>query len=196
VQSAVAALLLTGGASSRLGRDKATLVVGGERLCDRAARLLVEVADPVLEVGPGHSGLPTVDEGPERRGPLAAVAAGASALPAGTAALVLAVDMPLVTAALLAALADHPSPLSVVPLDATGRLQPLCARYSPTALAAAAALVEAGSRAMGALLDVDAYITLAADVWAPLAGPAPFADVDTPADLAQLADMSGLRGPE
>jgi molybdopterin-guanine dinucleotide biosynthesis protein A len=192
VQSAVAALLLTGGASRRLGQDKATLVVGGERLCDRAARLLAEVADPVLEVGPGHTWLPTVDEGTERRGPLAAVAAGAAALPAGTAALVLAVDMPFVTAALLAALAHHPSPLTVVPVDAGGRLQPLCARYSPAALAAAPDLVAAGARAMAALLDADGRAEVDVEVWAPLAGPAPFADVDTPADLAGLAGLCGL----
>jgi molybdopterin-guanine dinucleotide biosynthesis protein A len=186
VRTDVAALLLTGGASSRLGQDKATLIVGGERLCDRAARLLTEVAAPALEVGPGYTSLPAVDEGPERRGPLAAVAAGGAALPAGMAALVLAVDMPYVTEPLLAALAHHPSPLTVVPVDASGRLQPLCARYSPAALITAARLVAAGRRAMAALLDAEPHVTLDAEIWAPLAGPAPFADVDTPADLAGL----------
>src|SRR5437868_6031867 len=148
----VAALLLTGGASSRMGTDKATLVIGGERLCGRAARLLRAVADPVFEVGPGHTDLPRADEGPERRGPLAAVAAGAAALPAGVPAIVLAVDMPAVNDALLRALAEHPSAGTVVPVDAEGRLQPLCARYSPAALATAAGLVAAGKRAMAALL--------------------------------------------
>src|SRR5207302_2202491 len=117
VPSPVAALLLTGGASSRMGTDKAVLVVDGERLCDRAARLLRAVADPVSEVGPGHTDLARVDEGPERRGPLAALAAGAAALPAGMPAIVLAVDMPAVNHALLHALADHPSAATVVPVD-------------------------------------------------------------------------------
>ena len=188
VSRPVTALLLTGGASSRMGTDKATLVVGGERLCDRAARLLRAIADPVLEVGPGHTDLTRVDEGNERRGPLAAVAAGAAALPAGTPAIVLAVDMPAVNHDLLRALADHASPASVVPVDGEGRLQTLCARYSPAALATAGELVAAGKRAMAALLDVVDYVTVDASVWEPLAGPAPFADLDTPADLANRGE--------
>ncbi|HZI37181.1 MAG TPA: NTP transferase domain-containing protein, partial [Acidimicrobiia bacterium] len=55
--NAVAGLLLTGGASRRMGRDKALLEVGGRRLVDRAASVLAAVADPVLEVGPGWSEL-------------------------------------------------------------------------------------------------------------------------------------------
>lgn len=169
-----------------MGADKATLVVRGERLCDRAARLLLEVASPVIEVGPGRTSLPSVDDGPERNGPLAAVAAGARALPVGLPAIVLAVDMPAVTAPLLRALADHPSSASVVPLDASAHLQPLCARYSAAALAAAPRLVAEGRRAMKALLDADRYTTVEAAIWRPLAGPAPFADIDTPEDLARV----------
>ena len=62
-----AALLLTGGASRRLGRDKATLMVGGVPLARRTAALLVEVANPVIEVGPGYTGLPHVVEKPSAR---------------------------------------------------------------------------------------------------------------------------------
>ena len=47
---------MTGGASRRLGRDKATLMYQGETLAVRAARVLSEVCDPVIEVGPGVSG--------------------------------------------------------------------------------------------------------------------------------------------
>src|SRR5205809_839007 len=42
-----------------MGRDKAELVVAGERLADRAARVLQTVCDPVLEIGTGHSVLET-----------------------------------------------------------------------------------------------------------------------------------------
>ena len=53
----VAGLLLTGGSSRRMGRDKAELVVAGERLADHAARELTGACEPVLEIGPGRSEL-------------------------------------------------------------------------------------------------------------------------------------------
>ena len=55
-----AGILLTGGASRRMGTDKATIVVGGETLARRTARLLSAVCDPAVEVGPGASDLPAV----------------------------------------------------------------------------------------------------------------------------------------
>lgn len=57
-----AGLLLTGGASRRMGADKALLEIGGRRLADRGASVLAAVCHPVLEVGPGVSGLPAVRE--------------------------------------------------------------------------------------------------------------------------------------
>ncbi len=53
---AVAGILLTGGASRRLGVDKASLVVDGETLAARAARVLTLVCAPVIEVGRGRLG--------------------------------------------------------------------------------------------------------------------------------------------
>src|SRR5688500_16693472 len=91
----IAGILLTGGASRRLGSDTALLEVEGRRRVGRAAATLGAVAKPVVEVGPGWSGLPAVREDPPRSGPLAAVSAGAAALRAvghDGPVLVLAVD--------------------------------------------------------------------------------------------------------
>ena len=60
----LAGVLLTGGASRRMGTDKARLVVDGETLAARSARVLAAVCEPVIEVGPGVSGLPAVEEEP------------------------------------------------------------------------------------------------------------------------------------
>ena len=68
----IGGLLLTGGASRRMGTDKALIEVDGQRLVDRAAAVLGAVADPVIEVGPGWSELPAVREDPPGSGPLAA----------------------------------------------------------------------------------------------------------------------------
>src|SRR5260221_13177609 len=46
----LAAIVLAGGLSSRMGADKALLRIGGERLIDRAVRIAGEVAQPVIVV--------------------------------------------------------------------------------------------------------------------------------------------------
>ena len=48
----VAAAVLAGGASRRMGRDKATLAVGGVELASVALAAAARVADPVVLVAP------------------------------------------------------------------------------------------------------------------------------------------------
>jgi len=158
-----------------MGRDKATLVVGGRTLAARTAALLLAVADPCIEVGPGVSGLGWVREDPPGGGPLVALAAGGGAVGTARPALLVACDLPSLDEALLRWLADHPAPGSVVPL-CDGRPQPLCARWSPAALAAVPRLVEGGARAMRALVDETAPELVA--VPEHLAGG--LEDIDTP----------------
>ena len=181
-----AALLLTGGSSRRLGTDKATLVVDGERLVDRLGRLLLTECRPVLEVGPGYGTLPAVREEPPGAGPLAAVAAGATALTAAGhtgPTIVMAVDLPGVTASIVAWLCGHPSSDSVVPI-VVGVAQVLCARYSADALASATQLVGEGARSMHALLDVTVVHEAGAEEWRSVAVAAAFSDVDSRAEAA------------
>jgi len=192
----IAGLLLTGGASRRMGADKALLEVGGQRLVDRAAAALRAVADPVLEVGPGSSSLPAVREDPPGSGPLAAVAAGAAALRAGGhdgPVIVLAVDMPFVSVGLLRLLADRPGPVTAVP-RAGGHPQVLCARYGPDALAGVERLLAAGGVSLRKLveaMDVTGEVGwIQPEEWLAVAGPEALADVDTPDDLRRL-----LEGP-
>jgi molybdopterin-guanine dinucleotide biosynthesis protein A len=169
-----------------MGSDKASLAVGGTTLARRTAGLLATVCDPAVELGPGRSGLPShADTG---RGPLAALAgAGAlwAGLPAGCHVLVVATDLPRLTAGLLAWLAAHPSPGPVVPSDG-GRPQPLCARYPVAALARLAAAPPASARLTAWIDGLDALV-VAEDGWAAAAGdPLALRDADTPGDLAAL----------
>src|SRR5581483_10755685 len=147
-------LLLTGGASTRMGRAKAELAWDGERLADRVARVVGAVCAPVLEVGPGHSALPAVLEDPPVSDPL------------------------------LTLLRDHPGDRSVVPV-ASGRAQPLCARYSADACRLAIALTEAGERSMRALLDAADVELVPESRWQEVAGADALVDVDTPDDVAR-----------
>jgi molybdopterin-guanine dinucleotide biosynthesis protein A len=188
-----AGLLLTGGASTRLGVDKADLRRDGERLADRGARILAAVCDPALEVGPGSSGLPAVREDPPGGGPLAAVVAGAAALHArhvDQVVLVLAVDLPFVDVALLRWLAGHPAPGAVVP-QVDGIAQPLCARYGVADLGVAARLRGEGRSALRDLLAAVPVTYVDETAWAAITPPDAFVDVDTPDAVAR----AGLAPP-
>ena len=190
----IGGLLLTGGASRRMGTDKALLEVDGQRLVDRAAAVLRAVADPVVEVGPGWSGLPAVREDPPGTGPLAALSAGAAALRAAGhegPVLVLAVDMPRVDVELLRFLAGRAGTATAVP-RAGGHPQPMCARYGPDVLAAIDVRLAAGGRSLRDLLETlaasGAVSWVEPEEWEPVAGPEAFADVDTPEDLRRLRE--------
>jgi molybdopterin-guanine dinucleotide biosynthesis protein A len=93
------AIILTGGASRRMGADKAALEWDGRRAVDRVADLAHAAgAVRVLTAGRDH-GLEHVDDPSPGAGPVGGVLAGARALAAGglTRMLVLAVDAPTVT---------------------------------------------------------------------------------------------------
>src|SRR5947209_1394482 len=102
--------ILCGGASRRMGQDKATLIVDGETLLQRAIARMRTVADPVILAAAGMS----VDAPPGcvvvhdavRRGPLAGIPAALRASPHSLCAVV-AVDMPDLSPALLRALAER-----------------------------------------------------------------------------------------
>ncbi len=174
-----------------MGQDKALIDIDGRALCLRTADLLAEVADPVIEVGPGYTPLPRAVEALPRSGPLHAMAAGAGWLERGGhrgPVLVVATDLPRLTAGLLELLASWPGSGTVVPL-ASGRPQPLCARYGWPDLATAGPLVQAGHRSVMALLERIEVTWLDPGQWLDAAGrPDALVDVDTPEDLADLAD--------
>jgi molybdopterin-guanine dinucleotide biosynthesis protein A len=153
-------VVLAGGASRRMGRDKAALAVDGETLAARAARRLLGVCPRVAIADGGRGlvpGLPCLPDAPGA-GPAAGILGAARDLP-GHPLLVLACDLPRVSEALLRELVgclpvaeggeagDTPDagtdPDWVVPRWERG-LEPLCALYRPAALAALAAAVERG----------------------------------------------------
>ena len=95
------AVVLAGGRASRLeGADKAALEVGGQPLLERALDAVAAAARTVVvgDERPTQRAVAWTREHPAYGGPVAATYAGRDALPEATLLVVLAVDMPEVTA--------------------------------------------------------------------------------------------------
>lgn len=148
-------VVLAGGWSRRMGRDKALLAAGGESLPAAAARRLAAVCAEVAVADRGRGllpGLPSLPDGPGR-GPAAGILGAAAAYP-GRRLLVLACDLPRVPEDLLAALARPPEPDWTVPRWREG-VEPLCALYGPAALAALGRRIARGLFALHRLAEED-----------------------------------------
>jgi molybdenum cofactor guanylyltransferase len=102
-------VLLVGGGSTRFGSPKALARLDGETLAARAWRILGEACDKRIAVGKRADALPlpfaVVDDGTETRAALAGIVAGLR-VASTEIAVVLPVDAPFVTPALLHDLAD------------------------------------------------------------------------------------------
>jgi molybdenum cofactor guanylyltransferase len=154
-------ILLVGGTSSRFGSPKELAAFGGETLADRAWHLLGDTCDERFAVGPGGLADPGT-------GPVAAIAAGLREA-THEFAVVIPVDMPLLTAAALRALAEACREAAIAQ---HGPLPCVVARRTLPAF-------ETGVRRLGTVLDgLDtARVELDEDL---------LANVNTPADLDTL----------
>ena len=139
-------VVLAGGGGRRIGGDKAMVELEGRPLVHYPLAVLRADLDDVVVVAKQSTILPALDgdvavwlEADEPRHPLAGIV-HALRCAQGRPIVVVAGDMPFVTRALVAAHERERArgAPAVVP-RATGRLQPLCARYDPRALTALAA---------------------------------------------------------
>jgi molybdopterin-guanine dinucleotide biosynthesis protein A len=142
------AVLLAGGESRRMGRDKATLVIDGMALWQRQLGILRELT-PMLFVSARErpAWLPVdahfIADVPPARGPLGGLAATLAAA-RGTHLLALAVDMPAMSAAHLASLWGAALPGCGVLPWLGDHAEPLPAIYPVEARSIAAGLIESG----------------------------------------------------
>lgn len=158
-------LVLTGGASTRMGGDKALLDIGGEPQLQATLRLLEKHARPCfvsLRAGqrdePLRAGLRQIIDGLEGIGPAAGLLA-AHAAHAHAAWLVVACDLPLLDDAALEALVRaRDGRHAAIGYRSThdDLPEPLCALWEPSALECLAQQVRAGRNGLReALLQVD-----------------------------------------
>ncbi|MCV7412069.1 molybdopterin-guanine dinucleotide biosynthesis protein A [Mycobacterium florentinum] len=160
----LAAVVLAGGESRRMGRDKATLPGPGgvATMVEYVVGVVAERCEPVFVVAAPGQPLPKLESARVIRdeiqglGPLPATGRGlrAAAEVGAQFAFVSAVDMPLLTAELiddLMALATKTDAEVIVPWD--GRSHFLAAVYRTDLADRIDALVAAGERRMSALID-------------------------------------------
>lgn len=152
--------------------------------------------DPVVVAKP-DSPLPKLDcrvlsEPSEPRHPLTGVIAALGAS-AGRGVVVIACDMPLVPAKLLAWLAQLEEPVAVC--EVGGRLEPLLGRYSPSVSDQLAEALEAGAAMRDAVATLDPFV-IPEDRVARFGDPERiFFNVNSPEDLAAAEAMLGDGDP-
>jgi len=146
-------LILAGGSSSRMKRDKAALVYRGKSQLDRAFELAARHVNPVfisVRAGqaqdPSRAHRPLIIDSAAGQGPIVGIRSALEAYP-DVAWLVLACDLPFLgDAALSRLLAERdPSAMATAYRSAhDGLPEPLCAVWEPRAAAALAAYQAAG----------------------------------------------------
>ena len=188
--TSLAGVVLAGGESRRMGRDKATLPGpgGATTLADYVVGIVAQRCDPVFVMAAPGQPVPALQARvirDEERGlgPLPATGRGlrAAAEAGARLAFVCAVDMPLLAVELiddLVHLANETNAEVVLPWD--GRSHYLAAVYRTDLADRIDALVAAGERKMSALIDAsDAQQIVLSDS-------RPLTNVNTDADLRAL----------
>lgn len=146
-------LVLAGGHSKRMGRDKAGIAIDGNTQLDRAVGLISHLVARVFvsvradqRDDPLRARYPQIVDADDVQGPIAGLRAAQLAHPQ-TAWLLLAVDLPLLDAATLQNLIARRDPARIATAYRSshdGLPEPLCAIYEPAAVPAIAAWLAAG----------------------------------------------------
>jgi molybdenum cofactor guanylyltransferase len=202
----VSAFILVGGESSRMGRDKARLELGGVALILRTARLVESVAgaSPAIIGNPDayrEFDLRAIADDWPGAGPLGGIATALRAAAASW-SLIVAIDLPYLTRAwleYLIARALASSADAVLPMNARGA-EPLCAMYHRRAEPAIRKALERGTRKVtDGLLDVRVETITPAE-WNPFDSEGLlFKNMNSPEDYeeakARLSERTSERNP-
>jgi len=195
----VGGFILAGGASSRMGRDKAFIEMEGEPLVARAARLLEPFTGKPTVIGPPERfaplGLLAIRDDHPGFGPLGGIstALGAATHPWN---LMIGCDLPFLTQDWLEYLirrALESQAEAVLPLNSQGA-EPLCAMYHRRAGEAISAALKRGVRKITQGLAGLVIVNLAPEEWKPFdSSGLLFKNINTPDDYNQLMAAFGKK---
>lgn len=191
-RSDITGFVLAGGKSRRMGTDKTQISWGAGTLLTHALDRMEQVVKEVLVVGgPGTGSLDTIPDSQHDSGPLAGIDA-ALARTNTEWNLFLALDLPLISSALLDLLADcTTTQASVVVPRVVGALQPLCAVYRRTLRSVCRERLQAGDLSILHLLaGVETRIMEEGELRSHGFTPEMFLNVNTPEDLARARQIA------
>lgn len=163
----VAGVILCGGGSSRMGRDKALLPWRGRTLIAHMVACLRDLSEEVVVVSRHGLELPAlparvvVDREPDL-GPLAGIREGLHAISADF-ALITAVDCPFVDASFVRALCAEGATAAC---EMDGHVQPFPGLYARTLAPVADALLDEGKRRPLHLLEAAGFRRIDGAAWA------------------------------
>lgn len=191
-----AGFVTAGGRSSRMGCDKAWLDIGGGAMIERVIAALTPVTSSVAVIANDDKylklGLPVYVDREPGLGPLGAIRTALENSPTDL-VLLLGCDLPFVTAPLLSHLLSRAEGYEVVvPLDAEGREEPLCAVYSRPALTAVVELIRSYRLKVSHLFDRAKTLFVPFQEIASLPGSQHlFRNVNTPEDYKLALEVLG-----
>ncbi len=156
-------LVLAGGQSQRMGRNKAALPFDGTPLVLRVARRLAQICHPVYLVARAPDAyrdfaLPVIVDAVPGYGPLGGLHAGLTAI-STTYAVAVACDLPFLHVGLLSHLIECAEGLDAVVPIVAGRPQPVHAVYHQRVAQVAEAILQRGGGSLRRLLG-DPHLTV------------------------------------
>jgi len=188
------AVILAGGESRRMGRDKAQVEFQGQTLLDRAIanmvplfeELVVSVRQPVPAIN-----LPQVIDAGEGRGPMMGLVAALEYARTDW-VFAIGVDMPFVVPEVVQMMAEQRTGHDAVLAEIDGRLQPMPAFYAKeTCLSAMQSRIKQGRRSLMRLIPSLNTAILEGDDLRPFDPDLrSFTDFDTPEDIFERSRRS------
>ncbi len=185
-------IILAGGKSSRMGKDKGVLTVNGTMMVEHVIHSLNKNVSSIIIVANNDNynqfGFPVVKDVIHECGPMGGIYSGL--LHSQTDLnIIVSCDIPFVSSELIEALSSAPDDCDIVVPQLNGELEPLCARYRKGCALRMATYLDSGMlRLRSALQDFKLRIL---DPWS-ISGfdPNQLANINTPEELKQFNTLA------
>jgi molybdenum cofactor guanylyltransferase len=186
----ISAIILAGGQSRRMGRDKALIDFNGRPIIAHVIETLRELSDDVIVVSNRADeyvrfGARIVPDFDPPSGPLGGIATGLSAAN-NALSIVVACDMPFLNRSLLRYLIDRADKVDAVVMKTGDDYEPLHAVYRSTCLPFIQQHLTQGDRRVISFYDDVKLLTIPEEEWRPIDPEArSISNLNTPEDLSR-----------